>query len=66
LIPSRKPHPTARERVEAAHKRTPDATHEALAKRLNLSVPTVKRHRPKPPAEATQINGRKPELEGVS
>lgn len=58
LTPARKPPPTAAERVTRAHKRNPDASHAELAKRLNLSPATVKRHRPKP----EPINGREPEL----
>lgn len=57
LTPRRKPHASSAERVVRAHNRTPDASHAELAKRLKLSVPTVKRHRP--PA---QVNGNIPEL----
>lgn len=58
----RKPQPSSRERVEKAHRRTPAATNEQLAERLNLSTKTVQRWRPKPAA----INGREPQLEAVS
>ena len=58
LIPSRKPHASSAERVVRAHNRTPDATHEEIARRLKLSVPTVKRHRPPAPT-----NGRVPDFE---
>lgn len=57
----RKPPPTSAERVVRAHRRTPDATHAELAKRLNLSLSTVKTHRPKP----EQINGNVPTLVGA-
>lgn len=56
LTRPRKPHPTAKAQVEAAHKRNPKATHEALAKRLNLTPSTVKRYRPKP-VDETPLNG---------
>ena len=49
--PDRKAHPTAADRVIAAHNRTPKATDERLAERLNLSTKTVRRHRP--PKEVT-------------
>jgi hypothetical protein len=61
----RKAPPTAKERVERAHRRTPDASDKALAERLNLHPRTVARHRPEKPAESAsqeQINGREPEL----
>lgn len=61
----RKPQPSSRERVERAHKRTPSATNEQLAQRLNLSTKTVARWRPEREPEAAQINGSVPELEGV-
>jgi Protein of unknown function (DUF2637) len=59
----RKPQPSSRERVEKAHRRTPAATNEQLAKRLNLSTKTVQRYRPADVAAREQINGRVPELE---
>ena len=71
--PARKPQPSSRERVEKAHRRTPDATNEELAKRLNLSTKTVQRWRPakqeqpaKPmDSESKPINGHAvPELVG--
>ncbi|MGC5329793.1 DUF2637 domain-containing protein [Micromonospora sp. DT62] len=51
--PVRRPRVTARsltaaQRVEAAHERHPDATHERIAQLARCSVATVKRHRPKP------------------
>jgi hypothetical protein len=58
----RKPQPSSRERVEKAHRRTPAATNEQLAERLNLSTKTVQRWRPKP----ASVNGREPELEGAN
>lgn len=59
----RKPQPSSRELVERAHKRTPAATHEQLAKRLNLSTKTVQRYRPVMAAEpAPRTNGNIPEL----
>lgn len=68
----RKPQPSSRERVEKAHRRTPAATNEQLAQRLNLSTKTVARWRPArepaQPAETTQqteINGNVPDLEGT-
>jgi hypothetical protein len=62
----RKPQPSSRERVEKAHRRTPQATNEQLAERLNLSTKTVQRWRPKPAVEPATVNGREPELEAVS
>jgi hypothetical protein len=58
LTRPRKQPPSAAERVARAHKQNPDATHTVLAKRLNLSPATVKRHRPKP----EPINGREQQL----
>ena len=57
----RKAQPSARDRVEKAHRRTPDATNAALAKRLGLSTKTVQRYRPEKP-----INGHDFALEQVS
>lgn len=37
---------TAADRVKAAHRRWPDATHERIAEAAGCSVATVKRHRP--------------------
>lgn len=65
----RKPQPSSRERVEKAHRRTPTATHDELAKRLNLSAKTVQRWRPKSAEQTppeTVVNGRQPELEGAT
>jgi hypothetical protein len=56
--PARKPQPSSRERVEKAHRRTPAATNEQLAKRLNLSTKTVQRYRPAEAAEESErVNG---------
>jgi hypothetical protein len=64
-LPARKPHVSSEERVVKAHRRTPSATNEELARRLNLSTKTVSRYRPKP-AEQPRVNGRTPEFaEGV-
>lgn len=63
--PTRKAHASARDRVERAHKRTPDATHQELAGRLKLSSRTVERWRPSKPAEAAAVNGREPEFAGA-
>lgn len=46
LPPVRKPQPSSRERVERAHKRSPEASNKDLAKRLELSAKTVQRYRP--------------------
>jgi hypothetical protein len=61
-VQARKPQPSSRERVEKAHRRTPAATNEQLAERLNLSTKTVQRWRPKPDPEPVKVNGNKPEL----
>lgn len=67
--PARKPQPSSRERIERAHRRTPAATNEQLAERLNLSTKTVQRWRPprveEKPAEAEQINSNTPALIGA-
>jgi hypothetical protein len=65
--PVRKPQPTSRERVERAHKRTPHATNDELAERLNVSTKTVQRYRPPKgqQSEPERVNGRVPELEQV-
>jgi hypothetical protein len=64
--PARKPQPTSKERVERAHKRTPQATNDQLAERLNLSTKTVQRYRPpKEQPELERVNGRVPELAEV-
>lgn len=55
-LPVRKLPPSARERVEKAHRRTPEATNEQLAERLKLSTKTVQRHRP------SKVNGNVPVL----
>lgn len=59
---ARKPHASAKERVERAHKRYPQATHEQLADRLKLSAKTVQRWRPPRAAEELVVNGREPEF----
>lgn len=64
--PVRKSQPSSRERVERAHKRTPNATHDQLAERLNLSAKTVQRWRPPKPVEPELLNGRVPELDDVN
>jgi hypothetical protein len=63
----RKQPPSARERVERAHKRTPHATNDELAERLNVSTKTVQRYRPPKgqQSEPERVNGRVPELEQV-
>jgi len=73
---ARKPQPSSRERVERAHKRTPAATNEQLAERLNLSTKTVQRWRPERPdsvatandsaTTANKVNGKVPDLEEVN
>lgn len=66
-VPVRKPQPSSRERVEKAHRRTPSATNEQLAERLDLSTKTVQRWRPKPdPEPVEKVNGNVPELAQVS
>jgi hypothetical protein len=68
-VPARKPQPSSKERIERAHRRTPSATNEQLAERLNLSTKTVQRWRPprveEKPAAAEQINGNAPALVGA-
>lgn len=61
----RKPQPSSRERIEKAHGRTPEASNEQLAKRLNLSTKTIARWRPERAAEQP-VNGREPELQEVA
>jgi hypothetical protein len=58
----RKPQPSSQERVERAHKRTPHATDEQLAQRLDLSIKTIRRWRPREAEKPEQINGNEPEL----
>lgn len=62
--PVRKRQPSNRSRVERAHRRTPDATDDAIAKRLDLSAKTVRRYRPKTAPE--QVNGSVPDLAEVA
>ncbi|MFI5931265.1 hypothetical protein [Actinoplanes sp. NPDC051494] len=62
---------TAQERVLAAHKATPKATHEQLAEQLGVSVSTVKRHRPSGSSSGssparTRRSARTPELVDAS
>jgi hypothetical protein len=70
-VPTAKPvrakrQPSSRDRVIAAHRRTPDASDAALAARLALSEVTVKRHRPAKAVDSvstnSQVNGQVPEL----
>lgn len=63
VVRGRKPQPSSRERVEKAHRRTPGATNEQLAERLNLSTKTVARYRPE---RAAEVNGREPDLASVT
>jgi hypothetical protein len=64
IKPPRKPHTANPRRVAQAHKRHPDATHEQLAERLNLSPATVKKYRPAAASEGAppKVNGREPEF----
>lgn len=61
---------TAADRVVAAHAKEPAATHERIAKLAKVSVSTVKRHRPSgspsAPSSVMTVNGRVPELAGVT
>lgn len=65
----RKRPPSSRDRVAAAHRRSPDATDAQLAARLELSEKTVQRYRPAKVSDTLsgeqQINGRVPELVGA-
>jgi hypothetical protein len=69
----RKAPPSSRDRVVAAHNRTPSASHEELAARLKVSVKTVERHRPPKVSDNLSdteqpnalINGHVPELVGA-
>lgn len=63
--PPRKRPPTSEAAVLRGHKKWPGESNAQLAERLKLSVPTVKRWRPKPAVDTTQINGRDPELVGA-
>jgi hypothetical protein len=62
--PARKAHTQNPQRIERAHRKTPSATHQEIAERLNLSPATVKKYRP-PRTQQTEINGKVPELEGA-
>jgi hypothetical protein len=62
---------TAAERVTAAHAKEPQATHERIAKVADVSVSTVKRHRPTsspslPAPAETRTNGHSFDLTGVA
>lgn len=62
----RKRPPSYRDRVVAAHRRTPAATDAQLAARLKVSVKTIERHRPPKVSDTyanePSINGHTPEL----
>jgi hypothetical protein len=60
--PARKPHTANPKRIERAHRNTPDATHQEIADRLNLSPATVKKYRP-PKGQSEQVNGKVPDLD---
>ncbi len=60
--PQRKPHASAADRVIAAHNRTPNATDERIAERINVSLRTVRRHRPRPSPRSADIE---PEMASV-
>lgn len=62
--PTRKPHTTNPERVRRAYERKPDADPAVVARRLNLSLATVKKYRP-PKEQPEQVNGKVPDLEEV-
>jgi hypothetical protein len=58
----RKPHTTNPDRVRRAYDRNPEADPAAVAKRLNLSLATVKKYRP-PKEQPEKVNGKVPELD---
>lgn len=58
----RKPHTTNPDRVRRAYERNPEADPAAVARRLNLSLATVKKYRP-PKEQPEQVNGKVPDLE---
>jgi hypothetical protein len=62
--PARKPHTQNPQRIERAHRKTPTATHQEIAERLNLSPATVKKYRP-PKEQPEKVNGKVPDLEGA-
>jgi hypothetical protein len=62
---ARKPHTTNPDRVRRAYERTPEADPAAVARRLKLSLATVKKYRP-PKGRPEQVNGKAPDLEEVS
>lgn len=63
----RKRPPSSRDRVVAAHNRTPKASDATLAARLDVSEATVKRHRPAKAVDNVSpekaVNGEVPQLE---
>jgi hypothetical protein len=60
----RKPHTTNPDRVRRAYERNPEADPATVARRLNLSLATVKKYRP-PKEQPEQVNGKVPDLEGA-
>jgi hypothetical protein len=60
----RKPHTTNPDRVRRAYERNPAADPAAIARRLNLSLATVKKYRP-PKEQPEKVNGKVPDLEGA-
>jgi hypothetical protein len=60
--PARKPHTTNPDRVRRAYERNPEADPAAVARRLNLSLATVKKYRP-PKGQPGQVNGKVPDLD---
>jgi hypothetical protein len=59
---ARKPHTTNPDRVRRVYERNPEADPTKVAKRLNLSLATVKKYRP-PKEQPEQVNGKVPDLE---
>jgi hypothetical protein len=60
--PVRKPHTTNPDRVRRAYERSPEADPAVVARRLNLSLATVKKYRP-PKEQPGQVNGKVPDLD---
>jgi hypothetical protein len=58
----RKPHTTNPDRVRRAYERSPEADPAVVARRLNLSLATVKKYRP-PKKQSAQVNGKVPDLD---
>jgi hypothetical protein len=58
----RKPHTTNPDRVRRAYERSPEADPAVVARRLNLSLATVKKYRP-PKGQPGQVNGKVPDLD---